>query len=106
MCITKPMIDAGIAKDEFSSKITDFLSELTYEINLKAKFILITLGGETSYKCALKLNSTYLEVLDAIMPSIPLCIDMHGKIIVTKSGNFGTNSTLVDIINYFDKLKS
>ncbi|MBR2069163.1 MAG: four-carbon acid sugar kinase family protein [Candidatus Gastranaerophilales bacterium] len=100
------LIDAGIAKDEFKSKITDFLAELTQEINLKTDFILVILGGETSFKCAKKIDSKYLEILDAIMPAIPLCIDMHGKIIVTKSGNFGSNTTLIDIINHFDNKKS
>lgn len=99
------LIDAGIAKNEFSDKITDFLSELIYEINQKSNFILITVGGETSYKCAYKINSKYLEILDAIMPAIPLCMDANGKIIVTKSGNFGSINTLVDIINYFDRLR-
>ncbi len=99
------LIDEGIAKDEFSSKITDFISELVYEINLKSKFILIMVGGETSYKCARKMKSAYLEVLDVILPAIPLCMDMHGKIIVTKSGNFGNLNTLIEILNYFDRLK-
>ena len=99
------LIDAGIAKCDFPSIITNFLAELTYEINLKSKFILITIGGETSFKCAKKIDCTYLEILDAIMPAIPLCIDIHGKIIITKSGNFGTNSTLIDILNYFNNLK-
>ena len=97
------LIDAGIAKNEFSSEITDYLSELTGEINAVSKFILITVGGETSYKCAKKINSKYLKIIDSIMPAIPLCTDSNGKIIVTKSGNFGTNTTLVDIINYFKK---
>lgn len=99
------LIDAGIAKCDFPSIITNFLAELTYEINLRSKFILITIGGETSFKCARKINCTYLEILDAIMPAIPLCMDIHGKIVITKSGNFGTNSTLIDILDYFDKLK-
>lgn len=99
------LIDAGIAKCDFPCIITNFLAELTYEINLKSKFILITIGGETSFKCAKKIDCTYLEILDAIMPAIPLCIDIHGKIIITKSGNFGTNSTLIDILNYFNNLK-
>ena len=100
------LIDAGIAKDEFPSQISDFLANLTYEINVKNDFILVMLGGETSFKCAIKINSGYFEILDAILPAIPLCIDANGKIIVTKSGNFGTNRTLVDILNYFDKLKN
>ncbi len=99
------LIDAGIAKCDFPNIVTNFLAELIYEINLKSKFILITIGGETSFKCARKINCTYLEILDAIMPAIPLCMDIHGKIIITKSGNFGTNSTLIDILDYFDKLK-
>ena len=99
------LIDAGIAKCDFPSIITNFLAELTYEINLRSKFILITIGGETSFKCAKKIDCTYLEILDAIMPAIPLCIDIHGKIVITKSGNFGSNTTLIDILDYFDKLK-
>ncbi len=100
------LIDAGIAKDEFPTKITDFLSDLVYEINHKIKFILITIGGETSFKCASKIDSVCLEILDAILPAIPLCIDSNGKVIVTKSGNFGAPSTLCEIIDYFDKLKN
>ena len=99
------LIDEGIAKNEFSGKITDFISSLVLEVNLKSKFILIMIGGETSYKCALKIKSAYFEVLDVILPAIPLCMDMHGKIIVTKSGNFGNQNTLIDILNYFDRLK-
>ena len=100
------LIDAGIAKQDFASKITDFLGNLVGEINSKSDFILILLGGETSYKCLDKINSTYLEIMDAIMPSIPLCKDKNNKIIVTKSGNFGTTNTLVEILNYFDKAKN
>ncbi len=97
------LIDVGIAKDEFPSRITNFLSELVYEVNSKIKSVLIIVGGETSFKCASKISSTYLEILDAIMPAIPLCKDINGNIIVTKSGNFGTTTTLLDIINYFNR---
>lgn len=99
------LIDAGIAKNEISSKITDYLADLLYEINLKSKFILMTIGGETSYKCAFKINSAYLEIIDNIMPAIPLCIDANGKIIVTKSGNFGNCDTLINVLKYFEQLK-
>ena len=97
------LIDAGIAKDEFPSKITDFLSDLVYEINQKSEFILIIVGGETSYKCASKIESAYLNVLDAILPAVPLCVDKNGKYLVTKSGNFGYVNTLVEIVDYFKK---
>ena len=100
------LIDAGIAKNEFAGKITDYLSDLTFEIEQLSKFILIMIGGETSYKCAIKIDSRYLEVQDAILPAIPLCVDANNKIIVTKSGNFGTNTTLCEILNYFNKIKN
>jgi len=103
--ISDILIDAGIAKNEFPSKITDCLSDIVEQINIQADFILIMIGGETSYKCAKKMKSKYLEILDTIMPAIPLCIDSNSKFIATKSGNFGTNSTLVDIINYFENKK-
>lgn len=99
------LIDAGIAKDEFPGKITDYLACLTKEISLISDFILITIGGETSYKTAEKINSKYLEIIDAILPAIPLCLDANGKIIVTKSGNFGNNNTLVEIVKYFENKK-
>ena len=97
------LIDAGIAKDEFPSKITNFLSDVVFEINQRSDFILIVVGGETSYKCASKINSGFLNVLDAILPAVPLCIDKNGKYLVTKSGNFGYTNTLVEIVDYFKK---
>ena len=99
------LIDAGVAKSELASKITGYLADVVGIVNKQTNFILITVGGETSYACTNEINSKYLQILDAIMPAIPLCIDSNNKIIVTKSGNFGTNSTLVDILNYFDRRK-
>ena len=97
------LIDAEIAKCEFSSKITDFLAQLTDTINSKCDFILILVGGETSFKCANKINSVYLNILDAILPAVPLCVDKNNKYIVTKSGNFGVDNTLVKIVDYFNE---
>ena len=97
------LIDAGIAKAEFPSKITDFLADLVEKIESLCDFILILVGGETSYKCANKINSVYLNILDAILPAVPLCIDKNDKFIVTKSGNFGTVDTLVQIVDYFNE---
>ena len=97
------LIDAGIAKNEIPSRITDFISNLVDKINEKAEFILIMVGGETSYKCARKIDSVYLNVLDAILPAVPLCQDKHNRFIVTKSGNFGKDDTLIEILKYFDE---
>lgn len=97
----KRLIDEGISKEVLAGKITDYLAEIAKETESSSDFILITLGGETSYKCTKAINCEYLQVVDSILPAIPLCMDSNAKFIVTKSGNMGAASTLVDIINYF-----
>ena len=96
------LIDEGISKEELATKITDFLAKLAYEVKKRAEFILITIGGETSYRCSKAINCEYLQVVDAILPSIPLCMDSNAQLVVTKSGNFGTSSTLIEIVKYFE----
>ncbi len=95
------LIDEGITKEFLASKITDYISELALEVEKKAECILITIGGETSYKCTKALDCGYLQVVDSILPAISLCMDKNAKFIVTKSGNLGSVTALVDIINYF-----
>ncbi len=97
------LIDEGITRENLAVKITDYLSELARATSKMAEYILITIGGETSFKCANALNSKYLQVTDAILPAIPLCIDSNARFTVTKSGNMGSTSALVDIINYFER---
>lgn len=96
------LIDEGITKEELATKITDFLSKLAFLVKQKAEFILVTIGGETSYRCSKAINCEYLQVVDAILPSIPLCMDSNAQLMVTKSGNFGTSTTLIDIVKYFE----
>jgi len=100
------LIDEGVTKEILAAKITDYLAKLAFQINQKAEFILITIGGETSYRCSKAINCGYLQVVDAILPSIPLCMDANARFIVTKSGNFGTSSTLIDIVKYFEHHKN
>ena len=100
--ISGKLIDEGITKEELATRITDYLAKLAYKIKQRAEFILITIGGETSYRCSKALNCEYLQVVDAILPSIPLCMDSNAQLVVTKSGNFGTSTTLVDIVKYFE----
>ncbi len=96
------LIDDGITKEGLATKITDFLAKLAYEVKKRAEFILITIGGETSYRCSKAINCEYLQVVDAILPSIPLCMDSNAQLVVTKSGNLGTSSTLIEIVKYFE----
>ncbi len=96
-------LNAGLTKSKLASKITDFLAELTKIVVSRRDVILITLGGETSYKCCHAIDSLQLQLVDEVAPSIALSIDHKAQWIVAKSGNLGTTNTLIDILKYFEK---
>ena len=80
--------------------ITDYLAELTKTVTEKIEVILITLGGETSYKCCKAINSNELKLVDEAAPAISISSDINRKWIITKSGNLGNSNTLIEILNY------
>ena len=84
-----------------ASMITDYLANIAQKVKKMSECILITIGGETSYKCTNAVNCEYLQVVDSILPAISLCMDSNAGFIVTKSGNMGSITALVDIVNYF-----
>ena len=92
--------NAELTKEKFASMITDYLAELTKLITDKIDLILITLGGETSYKCCKAMVSNELRLVDEVVPAISICKDINQKWIITKSGNLGNSNTLVEILNY------
>ena len=92
-----------LTRAKFATKITDFLAELTKRIVEKKNVLLITLGGETSYKCCNAISSKELVMLDEVAPAIALCKDYKNRLIITKSGNLGNQKTLIEILNYIEK---
>jgi uncharacterized protein YgbK (DUF1537 family) len=96
-------LNAELTKSTLASKITDYLAELTKIITNQTDVILITLGGETSFKCCSAIDSLQLHLVDEVLPAIPLCMDYKAQWIVTKSGNLGGPNTLIDILKYFEK---
>ena len=94
-------LEADLTKANLASVITEFLAELTKRVTEKIQVILITLGGETSYKCCHAIGADQLQLLDEVAPAIPLCMDLNAQLIVTKSGNLGGTKTLIDILDYF-----
>ena len=92
---------AELTKEKLASMITDYLAELTKQVIEECRVMLITLGGETSYKCTNILDSKMLKLVDEVAPAISLCVDSKGQWIVTKSGNLGNTNTLIDILDYF-----
>lgn len=100
--ISQILFDNELSKNQFISKIGDYLAALTQKVLLNRDAILITIGGETSFKCCNAINSNSLQIIDAICPAIPLCLDSKAQWIVTKSGNLGNSNTVIDIIKYFE----
>lgn len=93
--------NAELTKEKLASMITDYLAELTKRVIAQINVVLITLGGETSYKCCKAINTNQLQLIDEVVPAISLCSDENGRWIVTKSGNLGNTRTLIDILDYF-----
>ena len=93
--------ELGLEKEKISKIITDYLASLSSKIIKKQNLIFLTIGGETSYKCCNAIGSKQLQLIDEVEPAIPLCLDLDAQWIVTKSGNFGLPSTLVNILKYF-----
>ncbi|MCQ2788916.1 MAG: four-carbon acid sugar kinase family protein [bacterium] len=96
-------LNAELTRLKLATKITDFLAELTKLIIFQREVILITLGGETSYKCCAAIDSLQLYLVDEVAPAIALSLDHKAQWIVTKSGNLGGPNTLIDILKYFEK---
>ena len=92
-----------LTRAKLASKITDFLAELTKNVVEKINVVLVTLGGETSYKCCRAISSKELILKDEVVPAIALCVDHKKQWIITKSGNLGTQNTLIEILNYINK---
>ena len=94
--------NAELTKANLADVITDFLAELTRRVTSKTEAILITLGGETSYKCCQAIGAHQLQLVDEVAPAIALSMDYKAQWIVTKSGNLGGVNTLIDILRYFE----
>ncbi len=101
--LTSLLLEYELTKDIFISKICDFLAAVARTVLGQKEAILITIGGETSYKCCRAIGTKNLQIIDTVAPAIPLGIDRKGQYIVTKSGNLGTQNTLVDIVRYFEQ---
>ena len=95
----------GVNPDDIPSIVTDYLARLAKDVVAIQDVILVTVGGETSYKVCSAIGSSNLQVIDEAESAIPLCLDFNARWIITKSGNLGTSSTLVNIIKYIERHK-
>ncbi len=97
-------IKANLTKSGLANVITDFLAELSKQVLSKKKAVLVTLGGETSYKCCNAIEANQLKLVDEVLPAIALSRKYNSdQWIVTKSGNLGGVNTIIEILKYFEK---
>lgn len=97
------LLEHELSRQAFISKICDYLAAITRSVLSEKEAFLITVGGETSYKCSRAIGSKNIQIIDTVAPAIPLGLDHKGQYIVTKSGNLGTQNTLIDIVRYFEQ---
>lgn len=98
-------LNADMTKAKLTEHVSSFLADLTSAVVKEKEVILITLGGETSYKCCNKINSNQLQIIDEVIPAVALTLDHKAQWIVSKSGHIGGNHSLIDILNYFEQHK-
>jgi hypothetical protein len=69
--------------------------------------VIISTGGDTSQAICRHLGVTGIEPIDEICPGIPLGRisggAYHKQLIVTKSGRFGKNDSLLEIMRYLEE---
>lgn len=103
----KLMLKYNIGFRELEIKIKTFLGELTSKIvkNNDARNLILT-GGDTALGVCKELGISNFNVIDELLPGIPLTIAHYKSYnlnIVTKAGGFGKDDTLYHLIN---KLKN
>ncbi len=104
--LTKTLIMAeeqNLSPNEASAKATDLLAEMTAEILSRASAKLLLSGGETANAVCKAIGTRTLQIIEQVEQSIPLMIDEHARWIITKSGGFGDDMSL---LNIFKNLKN
>lgn len=103
------LMSLNISKEEAKDSliIAEALGEISREILEESKIkTIISTGGDTSLQVCRYLNAKGIQLYEEVLPGVPL-----GKIIldenlnlnlniVTKSGSFGEDDTLIKIISY------
>lgn len=96
-------LNADMTKYKLTEHVSAFLAELTKEVVSQKEVILITLGGETSYKCCTEINSNQLQIIDEVVPAVALTLDHKAQWIISKSGHIGSEDSLVEILQYIKR---
>jgi len=99
----KLMLKYNLSFRKLEVEIKKFLGELTSKI-IKNSYVrnLILTGGDAALGVCKKLNIYSMNIVDELLPGIPLAIANYNNYklnIITKAGGFGKEDTLYDLIN-------
>lgn len=88
-------------------QIVETVAAITQQIVKENQFdILFLMGGETAYQVLNRINMDDMNILCEFMPGVPVnTVHREGRetIVVTKSGGFGDQDTIVDLIDYVEQ---
>lgn len=103
----KVMLKYNLGFRELEVEIKNFFGELTSKIikNSHVRNLILT-GGDVALGVCKELNIYNLNILDELLPGVPLAIANYKNYslnIITKAGGFGKKDTLYNLIN---KLKN
>lgn len=90
------------------SPIAQFLAQLVKQFITKYPLAgVIVTGGDTATALLEYLHVKGIEVIEELEPLVPVSIMRggvgNGKIVITKTGGFGTKDVFVKAVNYLDK---
>jgi uncharacterized protein YgbK (DUF1537 family) len=105
--------ELDISPLEATHRVQATLMEMAQFIKSLQPGAFIITGGETAANFSHVFHLKQLNVLDAIEPAMPFCqaitpeagSDVTPLYLVTKSGSFGTESSLLNIYKYLQKMR-
>lgn len=94
-----------VADTKKSLRIAESLGEIAKRIYEEVKPVtFIATGGDTAFHICESLQSEGMELVDEIVPGVPIGIlkegMAEGSSMVTKSGGFGEPDTFIKVVNY------
>ena len=103
----KLMLKYHLSFRELEIHIKNFLGKLTSKIveNSNARNLVLT-GGDVALGVCKELGIYYMNILDELLPGIPLAITNYKNYklnIITKAGGFGKEDALYNLINKLKK---
>ncbi|MBI6545155.1 MAG: four-carbon acid sugar kinase family protein [Cyanobacteria bacterium NC_groundwater_1444_Ag_S-0.65um_54_12] len=95
-------INLGMTQNQLGASLASALGTLAYQVSRLVTLggVVIT-GGETAAAVCSALSATWLELVDEVLPAIPVARILGRNLrVVTKSGGFGEPGSLQLIVDY------